>query len=187
MTILFARNIEKSFGDRTLFTLPSLEIQSQDRIGIVGVNGAGKSTLLQILSKEIEADKGIVTHHSSISIIPQLSEELPETASSLAKGKWCISNVTDSMSGGERMRLKIAHALEQNAGILFADEPTSHLDMAGTEQLEKALLSYKGALVLISHDRDFLDAICTKIIEIEDGTIQEYKGNYSNYRKQKRT
>ena len=82
MTILFARNIEKSFGDRTLFTLPSLEIQSQDRIGIVGVNGAGKSTLLQILSKEIEADKGIVTHHSSISIIPQLSEELPETASS---------------------------------------------------------------------------------------------------------
>ena len=89
------------------------------------------------------------------------------------------------MSGGERMRLKIAHALEQNAGILFADEPTSHLDMAGTEQLEKALLSYKGALVLISHDRDFLDAICTKIIEIEDGTIQEYKGNYSNYRKQK--
>ncbi|MGG5782132.1 ribosomal protection-like ABC-F family protein [Bacillus albus] len=185
MTILFASNIEKSFGDRTLFTLPSLEIQAQDRIAIVGVNGAGKSTLLQILSKEIEADKGIVTHHSSISIIPQLSEELPETASSPAKGKWSISNVTDAMSGGERMRLKIAHALEQDAGILFADEPTSHLDMAGTEQLEKALLSYKGALVLISHDRDFLDNICTKIIEIEDGTIQEYKGNYSNYRKQK--
>ncbi|HDR7735387.1 TPA: ABC-F type ribosomal protection protein [Bacillus thuringiensis] len=185
MTILFASNIEKSFGDRTLFTLPSLEIQAQDRIGIVGVNGAGKSTLLQILSKEIEADRGIVTHHSSISIIPQLSEELPETTSSLAKGKWSIPNVTDVMSGGERMRLKIAHALEQNAGILFADEPTSHLDMVGTGQLEKALSSYKGALVLISHDREFLDNICTKIIEIEDGIIQEYKGNYSNYRKQK--
>ncbi|GAB6449387.1 hypothetical protein bcgnr5390_47000 [Bacillus luti] len=99
MTILFARNIEKSFGDRTLFTLPSLEIQAQDRIEIVGVNGAGKSTLLQILSKEIEADEGTVTHHSSISIIPQLSEELAETASSLAKGRWSISNVTDSMSG----------------------------------------------------------------------------------------
>ncbi|MEK5250115.1 ABC-F type ribosomal protection protein [Bacillus mycoides] len=185
MTILIARNIEKSFGDRTIFTLPSLEIQANDRIGIVGVNGAGKSTLLQILSKEIEADKGTVTHHSSIAIIPQLSEGIPETASSLAKGKWNISNVANSMSGGERMRLKIAHALEQDAGILFADEPTSHLDMFGTEQLEKALLSYKGALVLISHDRDLLDAICTKIIEVEDGTIQEYKGNYSNYRKQK--
>ena len=74
MTILIARNIEKSFGDRTIFTLPSLEIQANDRIGIVGVNGAGKSTLLQILSKEIEADKGTVTHHSSIAIIPQLSE-----------------------------------------------------------------------------------------------------------------
>ncbi|MFP3393778.1 ATP-binding cassette domain-containing protein, partial [Brevibacillus sp. SIMBA_076] len=91
-------------------------------------------------------------------------EGIPETASSLAKGKWNISNVANSMSGGERMRLKIAHALEQDAGILFADEPTSHLDMFGTEQLEKALLSYKGALVLISHDRDLLDAICTKII-----------------------
>ncbi|MBE7104200.1 ABC-F type ribosomal protection protein [Bacillus cereus] len=185
MTILIARNIEKSFGDRTIFTLPSLEIQANDRIGIVGVNGAGKSTLLQILSKEIEADKGTVTHHSSIAIIPQLSEEIPEIASSLAKGKWNISSVANSMSGGERMRLKIAHALEQDAGILFADEPTSHLDMFGTEQLEKAFLSYNGALVLISHDRDFLDAICTKIIEVEDGTIQEYKGNYSNYRKQK--
>ncbi|MGE7888826.1 ribosomal protection-like ABC-F family protein [Bacillus cereus] len=185
MTILFARNIEKSFGDRTLFTLPSLEIQAQERIGIVGVNGAGKSTLLQILSKEIEADQGIVTHHSSIAIIPQISEELSDIASSPAKGKWNISNASNSMSGGERMRLKIAYALEQNAGILFADEPTSHLDMVGTEQLEKALLSYKGALVLISHDRDFLDNICTKIIEIEDGMIQEYKGNYSNYRKQK--
>ena len=146
MTILFARNIEKSFGDRTLFTLPSLEIQAQDRIGIVGINGAGKSTLLQILSKEIEADTGIVTHHSSISIIPQLSEEVPETTSSLAKGKWSISNVSNSMSGGERMRLKIAHALEQNAGILFADEPTSHLDMAGTEQLERHFYLIKGHL-----------------------------------------
>lgn len=85
MTILFARNIEKSFGDRTIFTLPSLEIHAHDRIGIVGVNGAGKSTLLQILSKEIEADKGTVTHHSSIAIIPQLSDTILETASSLAK------------------------------------------------------------------------------------------------------
>ncbi|MEY8350229.1 ABC-F type ribosomal protection protein [Bacillus cereus] len=185
MTILFARNIEKGFGDRTIFTLPSLEIQAHDRIGIVGVNGAGKSTLLQILSKEIEADEGTVTHHGSIAIIPQFSEDALETASSLIKGKWNISNVSDSMSGGERMRLKIAHALEQEASILFADEPTSHLDMYGTEQLEKAFLSYKGALVLISHDRAFLDTICTKIIEIEDGIVREYKGNYSNYREQK--
>ncbi|KEK25374.1 ribosomal protection-like ABC-F family protein [Bacillus gaemokensis] len=185
MTILFARNIEKSFGDRTIFTLQSLEIRAHDRIGIVGINGAGKSTLLQILSKEIEPDEGTVTHHGSIAIIPQLSEETLETASSLAKGKWSISNVSDAMSGGERMRLKIAHALEQEASVLFADEPTSHLDMTGTEQLEQAFLSYKGTLVLISHDRAFLDTICTKIIEIEDGTVREYRGNYSNYREQK--
>lgn len=185
MTILLARNLEKSFGDRTIFTLQSLEIQAHDRIGIIGVNGAGKSTLLQILSKEIEPDEGTVSHHGSIAIIPQFNEETLETASSLAKGKWNISNVSDAMSGGERMRLKIAHALEKEASILFADEPTSHLDMYGTEQLEQALRSYKGALILISHDRMLLDAICTKIIEIEDGTVRAYKGNYSNYRKQK--
>ncbi|MDM5190749.1 ABC-F type ribosomal protection protein [Bacillus sp. DX4.1] len=185
MTILFARNIEKSFGDRTLFTLQSLDIHAHDRIGIVGVNGAGKSTLLQILSKEIEPDDGTVTHHSSVAIIPQFNDDTVETASSPTKGKWNISNVTSAMSGGERMRLKIAHALEQEAAILFADEPTSHLDLYGTEQLEKALQSYRGAIVLISHDRTLLDAVCTKIIEIEDGVVREYKGNYANYREQK--
>ncbi|MCM3735443.1 ABC-F type ribosomal protection protein [Bacillus cytotoxicus] len=185
MTVLTARNIEKSFGDRTLFTLQALDIHAHDRIGIVGVNGAGKSTLLQILSKEIEPDEGTITHYGSIAIIPQFHEETLEAASSLAKGQWGISHVTTNMSGGERERLKIAHALEQEAAILFADEPTSHLDMYGTEQLEKALQSYKGAIILISHDRALLDAICTKIIEIEDGTVREYKGNYTNYREQK--
>ncbi|WP_440602939.1 ribosomal protection-like ABC-F family protein [Bacillus sp. GB_SG_008] len=185
MTILTARNIEKSYGDRTLFTLQALDIQAHDRIGIVGVNGAGKSTLLQILSKEIEPDCGTIDHYGSIAIIPQFHEETLETASSLSKGQWGISHVTTNMSGGERERLKIAHALEQEASILFADEPTSHLDMYGTEQLEKALQSYKGAILLISHDRSLLDAICTKIIEIEDGSVREYKGNYTNYREQK--
>ncbi|ENQ3105939.1 macrolide transport system ATP-binding/permease protein [Bacillus sp. 491mf] len=186
MTILTARNIEKSFGDRTLFTLQALDIHAHDRIGIVGVNGAGKSTLLQILSKEIEPDEGTITHYGSIAIIPQFHEETLETASSLAKGQWGISHITTNMSGGERGRLKIAHALEQEAAILFADEPTSHIDMHGTEQLERALQSYRGAIILISHDRALLDAICTKIIEIEDGTVREYKGNYTNYREQKK-
>ncbi|CAM4060531.1 ABC transporter ATP-binding protein [Bacillus manliponensis] len=185
MNILHAQNIEKSFGDRTVFTLPSLEIYENDRIGIVGVNGAGKSTLLQILSKELEPDCGTVTHYGSAAIIPQLGEQETEGASSFAKGTWNVNHVGNVMSGGEHMRLKIAAALEQDASILFADEPTSHLDLHGREQLEKSLQSYKGAIVLISHDRTLLDSICTKIIEIEDGTIHEYKGNYSHYRAQK--
>ena len=118
MTILTARNIEKSFGDRTLFTLQALDIYAHDRIGIVGVNGAGKSTLLQILSKEIAPDAGTITHYGSIATIPQFHEETLETASSLAKGQWGISHITTNMSGGERGRLKIAHALDQQ-GILI--------------------------------------------------------------------
>ncbi len=117
MTILFARNIEKNFGDRTIFTVQSLEIQGNDRIDIVGVNGARKSTLLQILSTEIEPDEGSVSHYGSIAIIPQFSEKTLEDTSTFAKRKWNISNVSDAMSCGERMRLKIAHALEQEASI----------------------------------------------------------------------
>lgn len=185
MNILHAQNIEKSFGDRTIFTLSSLEIYENDRIGIVGANGAGKSTLLQILSNEIEPDCGTVIHYGSAAIIPQLGEQETEHTSSFAKGKWNVNHVGNKISGGEHMRLKIAAALEQESSLLFADEPTSHLDLHGREQLEKALQSYKGAIVLISHDRALLDHICTKIIEIEDGTIREYKGNYSQYRLQK--
>ncbi|WP_369901853.1 ribosomal protection-like ABC-F family protein [Bacillus manliponensis] len=185
MNILHAQNIVKSFGDRTVFTLSSLEIYENDRIGIVGVNGAGKSTLLQILSKEIEPDCGVVTHYGSAAMIPQLGEQETEHTSSFAKGTWHVNHVGSEMSGGEHMRLKIAAALEQESSLLFADEPTSHLDLHGREQLEKSLQSYKGAILLISHDRALLDCLCTKIIEIEDGTIREYKGNYSQYRSQK--
>lgn len=185
MNILHAQNIEKSFGDRIIFTLPSLEIYENDRIGIIGVNGAGKSTLLQILSKEIEPDYGHVTHYGAAAIIPQIGERKSEAPSPFAKRKWNVSHVEHKMSGGEHMRLKIAAALQQESSLLFADEPTSHLDLQGREQLEEALKSYKGAIVLISHDRTLLDHICTKIIEIEDGTIREYKGNYSQYRVRK--
>ena len=91
----------------------------------------------------------------------------------------------ESMSGGEKTRFKLATSLSKNNAIIFADEPTSNMDIEGIQLVEDSLAEFSGALVLISHDRDLLDSLCSKIIEIEDGKIKSYSGNYSEYIKQK--
>ena len=91
----------------------------------------------------------------------------------------------DTMSGGEKTRFKLAQALSDDSLMLFADEPTSNLDIEGIELLEEILSQYDGAFIIISHDRDFLDKLCNKIIELEDGKIKTYNGNYSKYKEQK--
>ena len=89
------------------------------------------------------------------------------------------------MSGGEKTRFKIAKALENESILIFADEPTSNMDIEGIELAEKMLTEYKGGLIIISHDRSFLDKLCNKIIELEGGKIKIYEGNYSDYSRQK--
>ncbi|MGE5703973.1 MAG: ribosomal protection-like ABC-F family protein [Clostridia bacterium] len=188
MLLLEASHLEKSFGDRLLFRLDHLEVHSHDRIGIVGRNGAGKTTLLHILAGEESADAGHVHQYGSHALIRQIGLQGMEHAVGKRKKEWGLQHIhtTDTyMSGGEAVRLKIAHALEQGAQLLFADEPTSHLDMEGIEQLEKTLTNVDGAILLISHDRSLLDAICTQILEVEDGVVTLYPGNYSHYVLQK--
>ncbi|MDF2683527.1 MAG: Macrolide efflux pump [Brevibacillus sp.] len=185
MLLLEARHLEKSYGDRVIFRAEKLEVLNGDRIGIVGTNGAGKTTLLNILSGELQADSGTLSSYAASAIIRQLELAEEEDTSSKGRQKWGVSLVHGSMSGGEHVRLKIAAALEQHAPLLFADEPTSHLDLSGIRQLEDSLRSYPGAVLLISHDRELLDKICTRIWEVEHGVVSEYKGNYSAYRQQK--
>ncbi|HET7577779.1 MAG TPA: ABC-F type ribosomal protection protein [Bacillales bacterium] len=185
MLMMEAQNIEKSYRDRTIIKFTELQAHQGDRIGIVGLNGAGKTTLMDILSGEQQPDSGMVVHYGKPAVIPQLNEEDGAPAPEL-ESKWQVNELKEAtMSGGERTRRKIARALEQNAGILFADEPTSHLDLAGIERLEQELNQYPGTVFLISHDRELLDAVCTKIIEVEDGELHEFSGNYSAYREQK--
>ncbi|QRG67702.1 ribosomal protection-like ABC-F family protein [Brevibacillus choshinensis] len=185
MLLLEARHIEKSYGDRVIFRADKLEVMNGDRIGIVGPNGAGKTTLLMILSGEVQADSGTVSAFADCALIRQLELAEQEGTSSKGRQKWGVSQVHDSLSGGEHVRLKIASALERQAPLLFADEPTSHLDLSGIRQLEESLDSYPGAVLLISHDRELLNTLCTRIWEVEHGAVTEYKGNYSAYRKQK--
>ena len=186
MLILQIRNIKKSFGDRLLFDIKSLKINSEEKIGIVGLNGTGKTTLMDILSKKLVPDEGYVNIYGSYSYITQLDYNFDEKPSIQVASLFKVPlNQSSFMSGGEKTRLKIANSLSGKTNIIFADEPTSNLDIEGIKLLEEKLLAHKGALVLISHDRFFLDKLCNKIIELENGEIKIYNGNYSFYKKHK--
>lgn len=179
--LLEARNIDLSFGVRRVLNIERLELFDGDKIGLVGENGAGKTTLLKVLSGEISPDSGFVRRLCEAGIIRQMGETDEEMDSSTA-GKFAVKEKSAFLSGGEKTRRRIAGALSKNTQILFADEPTVDLDEAGVLSLEKTLSEFKGALVLISHDRALLDSVCTSIWELEDGNITVIPGNYSAYR-----
>ncbi|WEG17807.1 ABC-F type ribosomal protection protein [Alkalihalophilus pseudofirmus] len=165
--LLEASNLKHSVAERTLFTIESLKIENGERIGLVGPNGCGKTTLLKGLAGETVFDKGSVIKHSTCEILPQLKR-------------------TDAIkSGGEVTQEYINQALLREPKLLLADEPTTHLDTDHIEWLEEKLKRWKGALVIVSHDRAFLDAVCTKIWELSDEKLNEFKGNYTEYVKQK--
>jgi macrolide transport system ATP-binding/permease protein len=186
MLILKADNIKKYYGDRLIIDIESLEVYSKDKLGIVGANGAGKTTLLNILSGTIPADKGTVKLYGSYSYITQLSDIEDGSVSAKAAREFNVyMKKAETLSGGEKTRLKIAKSLSLSSSIIFADEPTCNLDMKGIELLEEKLSSYKGALIIVSHDRELLDRLCSCIVEIKNGRIKIYKGNYSSYKAQK--
>lgn len=186
MLLVECSNIKKSFGDRYILDIESLKVYSQDRIGIVGINGVGKTTLINILCQRLQSDEGNVKLYGTYSYISQLEGPESTSIANEMASRFNVESIwNESMSGGEKTRFKLAHALSQNSMLIFADEPTSNMDIDGIELMEKSFKKYKGALVLISHDRNFLDGLCNKILEIEYGRIKIYNGNYSDYAAQK--
>ncbi|PIC87097.1 ABC transporter [Sporosarcina sp. P20a] len=167
MIIVEANHIKHYIQDRLLLDIDQLVVHAKDRIGIVGRNGSGKTTLLNILAKKVVLEGGQVIQHASVELLPQLKRT--DTAK----------------SGGEITQEYIQQALASDAALLLADEPTTNLDTEHIEWVEKKLNNWPGALILISHDRTFLDSLCTTIWEIDEGRIKEYKGNYTQYSKQK--
>lgn len=163
-------NLSKNFGDKKIFSIDNLIIQSGQKIGIVGRNGVGKSTLLNIIAGNEKQDTGKVVINGKVSYIKQLDD---------------LANQDIYLSGGEVMINNINKAFNENSNILLADEPSTNLDMFSIEYLIKKLREYKGIVLLISHDRNILDLVCSSIIEIENGEVFQYKGNYTSYRKQK--
>lgn len=182
MLLIECKDVKKYFGDRILLDIENLKVYAADRIGIVGVNGAGKTTLMHILTKRLRPDEGWVKGYERHAYISQLEKPERESLDREMASKFGISDSwQERMSGGEKTRFKLAAAFSENMDLIFADEPTSNLDMEGIELLERMLEEYKGALILISHDRSFLDKLCTQIWEIENGKVKVYKGNYSDY------
>ncbi|WP_027964030.1 ribosomal protection-like ABC-F family protein [Halalkalibacillus halophilus] len=167
MALIRLQDVRCEVRDRTLFHIDQITIQDKDRIGLVGANGAGKTTLLRVLAGFEEPTTGFVERRTEVSYIPQLKP------------------YNEEKSGGEISLATIDDAMSQSAGLLVADEPTTHLDLENVERLEERLKMCRGACIVVSHDRKFLDEVCSQIWEMEDGQVHIYKGDYSTYQQQK--
>ena len=184
MQLLNIDKLKKYYHDRLVLDIDKFEILEDEKIGLVGANGAGKTTLIKALIGNIEIDEGQIYLTNSYSYITQNENLDIESGNSKIKS---MLNAPDKfeehLSGGEKVKLKIATALKEQKKLVIADEPTSNLDQKSISILEEMLKKHKGSLLLVSHDRDFLDALCNKIVELEDGKIKIYNGNYTTYLK----
>ncbi|MBT8240758.1 MAG: ABC-F family ATP-binding cassette domain-containing protein [Acidimicrobiia bacterium] len=186
--------------DRPLFTDVSLTVNTGDRLGIVGINGTGKSTLLRVLAGTTEPERGSVRRGRELSLaVLDQDAALPSGRvldAVLATGaeKWeaeaalsrlgmgdFFNQATSSLSGGEKKRVALAVALVKPSNLLILDEPTNHLDIDGIEWLEDRLRAYRGALILVTHDRVILDRLTTHMLELDRGTSYFHTGGYASY------
>ncbi len=201
--IINCENISKSYSDKLLINNQSITINEKDKIGIIGVNGCGKSTLLKILAKKEEPNSGDVIYAKNIKVT-YLSQELnlDENLTALKQVKKYIAKDADehlassmlqklgistinkqisTMSGGEKRKVSIACTLVMETDCLLIDEITNHLDIQTISFLESFLTKFNKAIVMVTHDRYFLERITNHIVELYRGKLYYYEGNYSNY------
>lgn len=206
MNLLTAEGITHSYHDRRLFSGLSFHLNEGEKVGLIGINGTGKSTLLKIIAGMLVPDEGTVIRGNqlTLSYLPQ-SPEFADTDTVLSAA---LAGLTDNgiwerepdaknmltrlgiteftkpihqLSGGQRKRVALVRTLLTDADILILDEPTNHLDSAMAEWLENKLKNYRGALVMITHDRYFLDSVVTRIVELEQGKLYSYADSYLGY------
>lgn len=207
MNLINIENLTKVYTERKLFDGASFSLQDGEKVGIIGVNGTGKTTLLRMIMGEEETDEGTVTtaNHVVMRYLPQHPEFEPEKSSLECvlegnvtdENRWSVESDAKAMmmrlgikdfmqpagqlSGGQRKRLALISVLLSPADILLLDEPTNHLDNDMADWLEDYLKKWRGALIMVTHDRYFLDSVCNRIVEIDKGKIYSYQANYSGY------
>ncbi len=212
MNILSVDNIKKTFADTPLLDGVSFYLQENEKVGVIGINGTGKSTLLKIIAGYEEADEGSITKANNIVIryLPQnpefkenetIIESILRQNVSKVESEWDIESnaktmltklgvndfnaVTSTLSGGQRKKVALVSTLLSKADILILDEPTNHLDNEMSGWLEDYLKAYRGAIIMVTHDRYFLDSVTNRIVEIDKGKIYSYQTNYSGFLKLK--
>lgn len=204
--MLTVSNVAKSYGSKTLFTDLTMQINPGDRIGLVGPNGAGKSTLFKLILQQEEPDAGDIRFQRGMTVgfLPQesapvgnetvveLTTSFPGAdGSAVAHAKRILKGLAfrDSdfdrpvreLSGGWVMRAHLARLLTQEPDLLMLDEPTNHLDLETLLWFQEHLANYSGGILMISHDREFLNRLVTEILEIRNSTLHRYVGNYDNF------
>ncbi|MCX5783578.1 MAG: ATP-binding cassette domain-containing protein, partial [Elusimicrobia bacterium] len=199
------RQISKSFGDQILFENASLQINAGERFALVGPNGSGKSTLFRIILGEVATDSGSLQIKKGISMGYMPQETAPISSRSVlaetlinipcpdgrttAKAKEILMGLgfkildferaVKTLSGGWAMRVVLARLLLESPDILLLDEPTNHLDLSSIEWLQDWLVSCNSAVFLISHDRNFINTVCSAIVSLENKTFRFYNGDYN--------
>ena len=207
--VLFVEDLAKSFADLKLFQDVNFELHRSDKAAIIGDNGTGKSTILRIIMGSISADQGKVRIGTNIypayyrqefegfnpedDLVTALQRETAVTkskardmlASFLFTGEDVFKKIKQ-LSGGEKSRLRLLQLMSGNYNFLILDEPTNHLDLASREVLEEALNDYQGTVLIVSHDRYFLDKVVDYIYELEQQHLEKYFGDYSYYKEKKK-
>lgn len=210
MNLVTIEHLTKSYTERLLFDDTSFSINEGEKIGLIGVNGTGKSTLLKIVAGLEDADSGSVVRGRSLYIrflsqIPEFAEgdtvlesvmrenagethyssadEMQATAKSMLNKLGITEHdaLTSTLSGGQRKRVALASVLMSTADLLILDEPTNHLDSGMADWLEEYLKAFRGALLMITHDRYFLDSVVGRIVELDKGKLYSYQGGYEKY------
>jgi ATP-binding cassette, subfamily F, member 3 len=205
--VVTIEDLTHTYDDKILFLGANLEIERGDRIAFLGPNGAGKSTLLRLIAGIEEPTDGKVElgKHNVIpayfeqnqaealdlekTVMDTIHDEVPDWTNEEVRtllGRFLFSSDTvfkpvSALSGGEKARLALAKMLLQPANLLILDEPTNHLDIPAKEMLEKALQGYDGTAIVVSHDRYFISQVANKIVEIRDGELRVYRGDYHYY------
>ena len=208
--VLLVKDLQKSFGERTLFRNFSLHLRAGDRVAIIGPNGVGKTTLLNIITGSLPADRGTVQYGANVDIgyydqqqsslthekqiMSEVWDDFPTMDPDRVRGTLALFLITgedvfrtiETLSGGERGRVALAKLMLRKDNLLILDEPTNHLDMDSREVLEGALDDFDGTILTVSHDRYFINRVATRVIEMTAEGVTEYAGNYDDYLEKKR-
>ena len=211
MNLLTMEHITKAYTDRVLLNDVAFSINENEKLGVIGINGMGKSTLLKVTAGIEPYDEGKISMGKQVKICylpqtPEFEEGTTVLRAAIADNvnelnQWTIEadarsmlnqlgfydydEKVEHMSGGQKKRIALVNALLTPADILILDEPTNHLDNAMSEWLEEYLIGFRGAILMVTHDRYFLDRVATRIVEVDQGKLYSYPGNYSEFVKLK--